>query len=76
MTATCSNCGAELPEELGQHAVAPVADVVQCPSCGASVSLERQQEAAGEGEFFSGEHSLEGVMEELEQKPGGPKADT
>jgi hypothetical protein len=82
----CPNCGAELPAELGQHAVAPVANVVQCPSCGENVTLgggdaggedvPRAQESVGgeEGapESFSGEETIEGVMDELRDKPGGP----
>jgi aerobic carbon-monoxide dehydrogenase medium subunit len=37
----CPNCGAELPSELGQHAQAPAAGVVTCPSCGATATLSR-----------------------------------
>jgi uncharacterized Zn finger protein (UPF0148 family) len=36
----CPSCGKPLPEGLGQHAVAPDAGVVDCPSCGARVRLE------------------------------------
>jgi hypothetical protein len=28
----CPSCGNPLPEGIGQHAVAPVAGVVDCPS--------------------------------------------
>jgi hypothetical protein len=90
--ARCPNCGAEIPRESGQHALAPAAGVVSCPSCGATVTLERpgnQQESA-EGaqvptaseappgrptgdEYFSGQESVEGVMEELSEKEGGPR---
>src|SRR5581483_873340 len=38
---TCPNCGAEVPRETGQHATAPSAGVVQCPTCGASVTLDK-----------------------------------
>jgi endogenous inhibitor of DNA gyrase (YacG/DUF329 family) len=87
----CPNCGAELPEETGQHALAPSAGAVSCPSCGATVTLagsDARQEVAsggdaapaaaappgrgGEPEYFSGEESVEGVMEELSEKEGGP----
>ena len=37
----CPNCGSELPRETGQHALAPSAGVVTCPSCGATVTLEK-----------------------------------
>jgi C4-type Zn-finger protein len=81
----CPSCGQAL-EEAGQHAVVPSADVVDCPSCGARVSLETGQLYAGvspegraedqggapipEGapEFFAGETTVEGVMEEIEEK--------
>jgi uncharacterized Zn finger protein (UPF0148 family) len=92
----CPSCGAELPEQTGQHALTPSAGVVTCPSCGATVRLEKTGAAkdedverasgdvprapetvggeAGAPETFSGEESVEGVMEELEKKPGGPEA--
>jgi C4-type Zn-finger protein len=35
----CPSCGQSL-EEAGQHAVVPSAGVVDCPNCGARVSLE------------------------------------
>jgi uncharacterized Zn finger protein (UPF0148 family) len=93
---TCPNCGAELPAEEGQHALSPLAGTVQCPTCGATVTLEGPPGAEGgppregpadEGEpvttaasleeterhdYFSGEESVAGVMDELEDKPGGP----
>ena len=37
----CPNCGSELPRETGQHALSPSAGVVTCPSCGATVTLEK-----------------------------------
>jgi uncharacterized Zn finger protein (UPF0148 family) len=37
----CPNCGAELPPEAGQHAIAPAAGVVECPSCGEKVTLQK-----------------------------------
>jgi hypothetical protein len=93
---TCPSCGNELPAEEGQHALSPSAGTVECPTCGATVTLEGppgaeggppREGAAGDGEpvtteealestdrqdYFSGEETLEGVMEELEEKPGGP----
>jgi hypothetical protein len=91
----CPNCGAELPAELGQHAVVPEAGVVECPSCGekvtfpkpgarelddearASSDVARSTESvggeSGAPDSFSGEDTVEGVMEELEDKPGGPE---
>ena len=35
----CPSCSQPL-SEAGQHAVVPSADVVDCPNCGARVSLE------------------------------------
>ena len=82
----CPSCGKPLPEEVGQHAVAPDAGVVDCPSCGARVKLETGQLETGvspegraeeqgvapipEGspESFSGEETVPGVMEEIEEK--------
>jgi predicted RNA-binding Zn-ribbon protein involved in translation (DUF1610 family) len=90
---SCPSCGAELPEESGQHALSPSAGVVSCPSCGATVKLadadDRQRATppsqdgegaaasppgqAGQPEYFSGEESVAGVMEELSEKEGGPR---
>lgn len=83
---TCPNCGAELPSELGQRATSPTSGLVRCPSCGAGVTLREDAEQAGtarperaaaappgrtEGrETFSGEETLDGVMDELRDKPG------
>ena len=86
----CPNCGAEVPEETGQHATTPSAGVVQCPTCGATVTLDKpgaeasQQttgpspevprapetrggEASGE-DYFAGEETVEGVMDEVREK--------
>jgi hypothetical protein len=41
MPRACPNCGADLPEELGQHAVAPVGSQVECPACGETVTFDR-----------------------------------
>ena len=91
----CPNCGAELPQQEGQHALSPSAGTIQCPTCGATVNLEgpagaeggppREGSAGGEPVtteasleateqqgYFSGEDTIAGVMEELEEKPGGP----
>jgi hypothetical protein len=82
----CPSCGNPLPEDVGQHAVVPSAEIVDCPNCGARVSLETGKLDAGvspEGhaedqggapiperapESFSGETTVEGVMEEIEEK--------
>jgi hypothetical protein len=81
----CPNCG-QLLEEAGQHAVVPSADVIDCPNCGARVSLATGRLEAGvspEGraedqggapmpehapDSFAGETTVEGVMEEIEDK--------
>jgi uncharacterized Zn finger protein (UPF0148 family) len=72
-TQTCSSCGEELPEELGQHALVPSAGVVACPHCGATVTLEKAEAGSGspgdeQEESFSGHETLEGVMQEIEEK--------
>jgi uncharacterized Zn finger protein (UPF0148 family) len=79
----CQNCGAELPEEVGQHALVPTAGVVECPSCGATVTLEKPSGRAepeddralprteGEPESFAGEETVEDVMEEIREKEDG-----
>ena len=87
---TCPKCGAEVPRETGQHATTPSAGVVQCPSCGATVTLDkpgaaadlqpaersgdvprapetRGGETSGE-DYFSGEETVEGVMDEVREK--------
>ena len=81
----CPNCGAALPQEEGQHALSPSAGTIQCPTCGATVNLEGPPGAEGEPvtteaslegterhDYFSGEETLAGVMDELDDKPGGP----
>ena len=91
----CPNCGAELPQEEGQHALSPSAGTVECPTGGATVTLAGPPGAeggpprpgSGEGEpatteasldatdrhdYFSGEETVGGVMDELRDKPGGP----
>jgi hypothetical protein len=92
-TQQCPNCGADLPPEEGQHALAVGAGVIQCPSCGTTVTIQkpgardREDEARAPGEVaragdtvggeegapesFSGEDTVEGVLDELEDKPGG-----
>jgi hypothetical protein len=93
----CPNCGAELPREEGQHALSPSAGTIECPTCGATVTLEGPPgaeggppregsadggepvtttaalEETGRQDYFSGEETLAGVMDELEEKPGGPE---
>ena len=72
----CPSCGADLPQELGQHALVPSAGVVACPSCGATVTLDRPAAAGAPGdesegtgeETFSGHETIEGVMEEIREK--------
>jgi hypothetical protein len=43
----CPSCGKPLPAEAGQHAVVPSADIVDCPHCGARVSLATGRLEAG-----------------------------
>ena len=82
----CPSCGRPLREGIGQHAVVPSADIVDCPNCGARVSLttgelvsgvSREGRAEEQGvapiqeglpESFSGEETVEGVMEEIDEK--------
>ena len=64
----CPNCGAEVPEETGQHALTPSAGLVQCPTCGEKVTLEKPGSDAGDDEYFSGHETIEGVMQEIEEK--------
>jgi DNA-directed RNA polymerase subunit RPC12/RpoP len=42
---TCSNCGAELPPGLGQHALSPTGGAVKCPNCGATTTIAGSQQA-------------------------------
>jgi uncharacterized Zn finger protein (UPF0148 family) len=82
---TCPNCGEPLPEGLGQHALTPTSGLVRCPSCGETVTLEHAGEAGSDigadagmsdtvrDEYFSGEETVEGVMDELSEKEGGPQ---
>jgi endogenous inhibitor of DNA gyrase (YacG/DUF329 family) len=77
---TCPSCGSAVPLEAGQHALAPDAGVVACPTCGATVHLdgdgdgyvERAEEPPQVQEDFSGHETVEGVMDELSEKEGGP----
>jgi uncharacterized Zn finger protein (UPF0148 family) len=69
----CPNCGAQLPAELGQHALVPTTGLVQCPTCGENVTLERPETTGGETggqaeEEFAGHETIEGVMEEIQEK--------
>lgn len=73
---TCPECGEALPQELGQHALTPTSGLVQCPSCGATATIDRPEgteadepDVTGEGpDYFAGEDTIEGVMDELERK--------
>lgn len=87
--ARCPSCGREVPAETAQHALALESRLVECPHCGARVTLhpeveQRAQagaapaEAAPPGreegrETFAGEETVEGVMDELSDKEGGPR---
>jgi hypothetical protein len=88
--ATCPSCGNELPEELRQHALTPESGLVQCPHCGETVALDAPEEGVsgdvpraaesvggeeGAPEEFSGSTTIEGVKEEIEDKPGGGEAE-
>jgi hypothetical protein len=74
----CPNCGADLPAEIGQHALVPSAGVVACPTCGETVTLDRPDAEGDDGdtpdvegtgpESFSGHETVEGVMEEIREK--------
>jgi uncharacterized Zn finger protein (UPF0148 family) len=79
---TCPNCGEPLPAELGQHALTPTSGLVRCPSCGETVTLEHAGSDIGadagmsdtvRDEYFSGEETVEGVMDEHNEKEGGPQ---
>ena len=88
---TCPSCGAEVPRETGQHAETPSAGVVECPNCGATVTLQKPGAATGAGspassdvprapetrggeegggDYFAGEETVEGVMDEVREKEG------
>ena len=85
----CPNCGEPLPEELGQHALTPTSGLVRCPSCGETVTLEHTDARGADAdadtdaqagldenvrdEYFAGEETIEGVMDELSEKEGGPQ---
>ena len=90
----CPSCGEVLPREMALHAKTPSAGVVECPNCGATVTLDKAgaepgESPAGEGEVtrateggwgeagreesFSEHESVEGVMDELSEKEGGPE---
>jgi ribosomal protein S27AE len=64
---TCPSCGATVTLESPgdrQHVVgeAETAEAAPAPAG-----------RAGEGEYFSGSESVEGVMEELSENEGGPR---
>jgi hypothetical protein len=67
----CPNCGADLPPELGQHALTPTSGLVECPTCGENVTLERPATTHGAtagDDQFAGHETVEGVMEEIREK--------
>jgi hypothetical protein len=43
----CPNCGRDLPPELGQHSLAPMTGLVNCPHCGAEVRLAKETATSG-----------------------------
>lgn len=56
----CPNCGRDLPSELGQHSLAPMTGLVQCPHCGAEVRLAKESATSGrsgEGDSERGKRS-------------------
>lgn len=81
----CPSCGKDLPAAIGQHSADLLTGLVTCPHCGARVTLREgaveapsraYEEAAAAppgrtegGETFAGSETLEGLTEELEQKP-------
>jgi DNA-directed RNA polymerase subunit RPC12/RpoP len=68
---TCPNCGKEIPEEVGQHAVVPSAAVVDCPHCGERVTLAEATtpvDVEGRDLQFAGHETVDGVMEEIDEK--------
>jgi endogenous inhibitor of DNA gyrase (YacG/DUF329 family) len=80
----CPNCGREVPEELGQHSVTPVSGLVTCPHCGAEVELgaigdhevepgggggKAEAASGGKHDSFSGHETVEGLRDELKDKP-------
>lgn len=82
---TCPECGQSLPSELGQHSTAPLSGLASCPSCGAEVHLDKPASGAsadegarietpgateGDPESFSGHETVEGAMQEVEDKHG------
>jgi endogenous inhibitor of DNA gyrase (YacG/DUF329 family) len=67
---TCPNCGAEVPRETGQHATTPSAGVVQCPSCGATVTLDKPGAA---GDQQAAEAS--GDVPRTPETPAGKRAE-
>jgi uncharacterized Zn finger protein (UPF0148 family) len=87
-TQNCPNCGEPLPGELGQHSLTPTSGLVRCPSCGETVKLERADAEADDAAvagadegmsdtvrdaYFAGEETVDGVMDELSEKEGGPE---
>lgn len=80
---TCPECGENLPSELGQHSTAPLSGLAKCPNCGADVHIDKPGAGAsgaegdridpagateGDPESFSGHETVEGVMQEIEDK--------
>ena len=80
---TCPECGHNLPSELGQHSTAPLSGLASCPNCGAEVHLDKPAAGAsgdegariepagateGDPASFSGHETVEGVMQEVDDK--------
>jgi hypothetical protein len=75
----CPSRGAEIPPAAGQHSTVPTVDVMECPSCGANVRIEADEEPgverATEGgwgeprpESFAASETLDELKEEVERK--------
>ena len=69
----CPSCGRDLPSELGQHSLAPMSGLAQCPYCGAEVRLARESAGAtsthgeassGRGKPSSAEFEAPGASED------------
>ena len=68
----CPSCGRDLPSELGQHSLASMSGLAQCPHCGAEVRLAKESAGAssthreagsGRGKPSSAEFEAPGAAE-------------